>query len=239
VTHPIVKTVSAMVYEGDIDSAERALAVIADQEGDLALARIIEEMPPRDVVAILREHDSSRSSIVGELISPQQFAHAVALERDYREKNHERLKGMINAVVFADEDRTDDFIVELGASESGLNALCDYFTERHEEVEHFFRNGTFNPHESDDDEEIPTSNGDLQVGELDDDSRRELVPLREVRDHDWRELAWRLRCEHYEIFRDMLEMLRARHHRALAEPPPPPAAAAKGLPADDDEDDVL
>ena len=64
------------------------------------------------------------------------------------------------------------------------------------------------------------------------------MPLREVRDHDWRELAWRLRCEHYEIFRDMLEMLRARHHRALAAPPPPPASA-KGLPAEDDEDDVL
>jgi hypothetical protein len=237
VTHPIVTTVSSMVYEGDIESAERALAVIADQEGDRALARIIEEMPARDVVAILREHDASRMSIVGELIAPEQFAAAVALERNYGERNHERLKGMINAVLFADEDRTDDFIVALGASEDGLNALCDYFGDRHEEIERFFLNGSFNPHEGDEVDEIPKTNLDLQLGELDDDRRADVVALREVQDHDWHELAWRLRCEHYEIFRDMMEMLRARHHKAAAMPPPP-KPAAPGAPADD-EDDVL
>lgn len=238
-THPIVKTVSGLVYEGDIDSAERALAVIADQEGDRALARIIEEMPPRDLVAILREHDASRMSIVGELISPAQFAAAVALERAYNEKNHDRLRGMVNAVVFADEDRSDDYIVALGAGESGLNALCDYFSDRHEELERFFRNGTFNPHEGEEVDGIPVSNLDLQLGELDEDSARDVVPLREVQDHDWHELTWRLRCDHYEVFRDMMEMLRARHHRAAAMPPPPkPKPLGLGL-DDDDEDDVL
>ena len=235
-THPIVKTVSGMVYEGDIDSAERALAVIADQEGDRALARIIEEMPPRDLVAILREHDASRMSIVGELISPAQFAAAVALERAYNEKNHDRLRGMVNAVVFADEDRSDDYIVALGAAESGLNALCDYFSDRHEEMERFFRNGSFNPHEGEEVDGIPVSNLDLQLGELDEDTRRDMVPLREVQDRDWHELAWRLRCEHYEIFRDVLEILRSRHHKAAEMPPAPaPGQAAAG----DDEDDVL
>ena len=63
-THAIVSTVSSLVYEGNIDSAERALATVADAEGDYALARVIDEMPSRDVVAILREHDSSRSSII-------------------------------------------------------------------------------------------------------------------------------------------------------------------------------
>lgn len=236
-SHPIVTTVSTLVNGGDVEGAERALAVIADKEGDRALARIIDEMPPRDVVAILREHDASRMSIVGELISPEQFAAAVALERDYGDRTHEALRGMVNAVVFANEDRSDDFIVALGSTEAGLNALCDYFSDRHEEVERFFRHGTFDPNAGDEDDEIPRGNADLQHGELDADTRRDVVPLREVQDRDWHELAWRLRCEHYEVFRDMMEMLRARHHRAMDAPPPPPPKAAGE--ADDDEDDVL
>jgi hypothetical protein len=237
-SHPIVKVVSGMVHGGDVEGAERALAVIADQEGDRALARIIDEMPARDVVAILREHDASRSSIVGELISPEQFAAAVALERDYGDRTHEALRGMVNAVVFADEDRTDDFIVALGASEAGLNALCDYFSERHEEIERFFRHGTFDPNAGDEDDEIPRSNEDLQHGELDASTRRDVVTLSEVQDRDWHELAWRLRVEHYEVFRDMMEMMRARHHRAMAAPPPPPPRKDAVL-GSDDEDDVL
>jgi hypothetical protein len=238
-THPIVTTVSGLVYEGDIDSAERALAVLADQEGDFALARVIEEMPPRDVVAILREHDSSRLSIIGELISPRQFIAALALERDYRDRNHDALRGMVNAVVFADEAKTDSFIEALGASDEGLNALVDYCSDRHEEIERFFRNGTFSQQEGDEIDGIPVSDADLQRGELDDDTRGDVVHLREVQDHDWRELVWRLRCEHYDVFRDMLEMLRARHHKAAALPPPPPPKASLLETLLDDEDDVL
>ncbi len=236
-THPLVTTVSAMVYEGDIESAERALAVLADQEGDRALAKVVDEMPPRDLVAILREHDSARPSIVGELITPERFVATVALERAYGEKNHERLRGMVNAVLFADESRTDDFIVALGASEDGLNVLVDYCEERHEEIERFFRDGTFDEQDGEPLDGIPESDTDLDDGELDATTRRHVVPLREVQDADWRELAWRLRCEHYEVFRDVLQMLRARHHRAAAAPPPPrPSAGA--APAED-EDDVL
>lgn len=243
-THPLVTTVSAMVFEGDIASAERALTVLADQEGDRALAKVIEEMPARDLIAILREHDSSKVSIVSELISPEQFVAAVALERDYGDRGHDALRGMINATVFADEDRTDAFIEALGGSEAGLRALVDYCSDRHEEIERFLRNGTFSHQEGDEIDGIPTSNADLEDGELDAAGRRDVVTLREVQDQDWRELVWRLRVEHYEIFRDVMEMLRARHHKALAEPPPPPAPAAGGVPAggaaaQDDEDDVL
>jgi hypothetical protein len=227
-----------MVFEGDIESAERALAVLADQEGDRALAKVIDEMPPRDVVAILREHDSARPSIVGELIAPERFVEAAVLERQYGEKGHDRLRGMVNAVLFADESRTDDFIVALGASEDGLNVLVDYLEDRHEEVERFLRNGTFNEQEGEEIDGIPTSNLDLLDGELDATGRRDVVLLREVQDGDWRELAWRLRVEHYEVFRDVMEMLRARHHRAAAAPPPPKPAAGSATPADD-EDDVL
>jgi len=236
-THPVVTTVSNLVYEGDIDNAERALARVADAEGDFALAKVIDEMPARDVVAILREHDSSKGSIISELISPRQFVAAVTLERDYRDRHHDALKGMVNAVVFADESRTDDFIEALGATEGGLNALVDYCSDRHEEIERFLRNGTFSHQEGEEIDGIPDSDDDLLAGELDEDARRDMVSLREVRDHDWRELVWRLRCEHYEVFREVLEMLRARHRKAVA-PPPAPAAGQRSAAADD-EDDVL
>jgi len=239
-THAIVSTVSSLVYEGNIDSAERALATVADAEGDYALARVIDEMPSRDVVAILREHDSSRSSIISELISPKAFLAAVVLEREYRERNHESLKGMINSVVFADEDRTDEFIESLGSTADGVSALADYFSERHEEVEYFFRNGTYSQLEGDESAGIPTSNADLDLGDPGDYQRGEIVALREVQDQDWRELSWRLRCEHYEIFREVLEVLRMRHQRSLEVPvAPPKSAQAQALDDDDDEDDVL
>ena len=234
-THPIVKTVATLVQGGDVEGAERALTLIADQEGDRALARIIDEMPPRDVVAILREHDASRMSIVGALVSPAQFAAAVALERDYGDRTHEALRGMINGVVFADESRTDEYIEALGERESGIEALCDYFTDRHEEIERFFRHGTFDPNAGDEDDEIPQGTLDLQLGEPDEDALRDAVALREVQDQDWRELGWRLRFEHYDLFREMLERLRGRHHRKRMAPPPRRAEATD----EDDEDDVL
>jgi hypothetical protein len=61
-----------------------------------------------------------------------------------------------------------------------------------------------------------------------------------VQDQDWRELSWRLRCEHYEIFREVLEVLRMRHQRSLEVPVAlPKSAQAQALDDDDDEDDVL
>ena len=60
-----------------------------------------------------------------------------------------------------------------------------------------------------------------------------------VRDGDWRELAWRLRCEHWDIFRVVLELLRVRLRTALRAPEVVPPKRGM-LPAeDDDEDDVL
>jgi hypothetical protein len=239
-THAIVKAVSAMVYEGSIDEAERALVNVAEEQGDRALALVIEEMPARDLVAILREHDSARGSIVGELISPEQFIAAISLETQYREKRHESLKGMINAVVFRNEDETDTFIESLGGTQAGVNALVDYFSDRHEEVEYFFRNGTFDEGDGTDFSDIPATADDLSWGELDAQTRRSLVTLEEIRDHDWKELAWRLRVQHYEIFREVLEILRRRRAETL-EAAAAAARAAETAAADqvDQEDDVL
>ena len=71
--HPVIASVARMIRDGDAQEAATALVAVADKEGDLVLAQVIEAMPPRDLVAILREHDSSRSSVVGELITPERM----------------------------------------------------------------------------------------------------------------------------------------------------------------------
>lgn len=239
-THAIVTTVSKAVFEGDIQKAENALVAVAEAEGDRALALIIEEMPPKDLVAILREHDAAKSSIVGELISPKQFLAAVTMEAQYRERGHESLRGMINGVIFRDDADTEAFIEVLGSTEEGVRALVNYFSDRHAEIEYFFRNGTFSEMEGTDFSDIPAHDEDLSYGEIDQGNQREVVRLNEVRDSDWRQLAWHLRVEHYEIFREVLEILR-RQHRAAQEAllAPKPAAPLSLDDDDDDEDDVL
>ena len=234
--HPIAKTVSEFVYGGDIDKAEHALVSLADTEGDRALALVIDALPARDVVAILREHDASKASVISTLISPRQFVAAIALEKNYREKDgrHDALKGMINAAVFSDEDRTDEMIEALGSTEDGIEALADYFTDRHEELEHFLREGSFGVFADEELDDVIAASGDLRDLELADPRRSVVVDLSEIDDGDWRELAWLLRCEHFDAFRDMIERLRSRRRRALAQPAKP---AVRTEEADDDEDD--
>jgi hypothetical protein len=201
-THPIVKTVSGMVYEGDIDSAERAL-VSARRPGGRSRAR---EGHRRDA-APRRRRDPARARqlegcrSISELITPHQFLAAVSLEKAYKDRGHDALKGMINSVVFTNEDKSDEFIEALGSSDNGLGALVDYFSDRHEEIEHFFRHGHFGLLEEGELERIVMSTADLDEGEPDDTQAGTIERLAEVRDGDWRELAWRLRCEHWDIFR--------------------------------------
>lgn len=235
--HPIAKTVSEFVYGGDIDRAERALVSLADTEGDRALALVIDALPPRDVVAILREHDASKASVITTLISPRQFVAAIALEKNYREKDgrHDALKGMINAAVFADESRTDEMLEALGSTEDGIEALADYFTDRHEELEHFLREGSFDVFADEELDDVIAAAGDLRDAELADPRRSGVIDLSEINDGDWRELAWLLRCEHFDVFRDMIERLRTRRRKALAVPSK--SASSEALEDDEDDDD--
>lgn len=238
-THPLVTTIAAFVNDGNIDNAERALVAVADAEGDQALALIIEDMSARDLVAILREHDSSRPSMISELISPKQFVAAVVMERNYRERTHESLRGIINAVLFRDDADPDDYIEALGGNPDGVEALVNYFSDRHSELEFFFRNGTYVDQDGSHFGDIPAGDDDLFDGEFDETHRRGFVRGSEVMDGDWKELGWRLWSDHYEIFREVMELLRKRHREALAEQMAPAKAAPLPGLDDDDEDDVL
>ena len=78
----IAKTQS-LIASGDIVGAESALVELADTEGDGALMVVLEQLPPKDILAVIREYDSSKESILILLVSPEQFARAVVLEKQY------------------------------------------------------------------------------------------------------------------------------------------------------------
>ena len=82
---------------------------------------------------------------------------------------------------------------------------------------------------------------DLGDAEMGSSFRQPKDNLEEVQDRDWRELAWRLRCEHYETFAELLRIMRARARRAAASVAPQTAVKSSedGADPDDKEESFL
>lgn len=142
-THPVVQQTIKLILAGDVAGAEHALVAIADEEGDDALVAILDEIPPKDLLAMMREFDSSRESVINMVVSPEQFARAVILEQKYRDRTHEALRGMINAVVHANGDMAGEYLEAIGEIDGGYDTFANYFAERFEEVLHFGMTGEF------------------------------------------------------------------------------------------------
>ncbi len=79
--HPVVIESLQLILAGDIEGAERALVAIAEEEGDHALVAVLDQMPPKDLLAVMREFDSSKESLVNMVVTPEQFARAIVLEK--------------------------------------------------------------------------------------------------------------------------------------------------------------
>ena len=75
----IAKTQS-LIAAGDIVGAESALVELADTEGDGALMVVLEQLPPKDILAVIREYDNSRESVINLLVTPHMFARAVDID---------------------------------------------------------------------------------------------------------------------------------------------------------------
>lgn len=84
----LIEKTQALIAAGDIVGAESVLSELADNEGDGALMVVLEQLPPKDILAVIREYDDSKESIVNLLITPQQFAHAVVIEKQYKDLTH-------------------------------------------------------------------------------------------------------------------------------------------------------
>jgi len=214
----VIEKTQALIAAGDIVGAESALVALADAQGDRALMEVLGQLPPKDVLAVIREYDNSRESVVNMAITPEQFARAVVIEKQYRDLTRSHLRGMMNAVIFRGGADPLEFLTAIGDLEGGSEALADYFEEKWSRVETFARTGFFDA--SEDDGDI-VSEDDLRANAY----ARPKIEHDEVADQDWMELAWLLRYELPDVFIEMLLVLRA---KALAfeqardndEPPP-------------------
>ena len=80
-THPVIQQAKALILSGEIAEAESFLVAIAEKEGDHALVSVLDEMAPKDVLALMREFDTSKESVINLVVSPEQFVEAILLER--------------------------------------------------------------------------------------------------------------------------------------------------------------
>lgn len=199
----LIEKTQALIAAGDIVGAESALVELADQQGDGALVEVLAQLPPKDVLAVIREYDDSKSSIINLMLTPEQFARAVVIEKQYRDLTRAHLRGMMNAVIFRPGGDPLAFLTAIGDLEGGSEALADYFEEKWSRVEAFARTGTFDATEDD---------GDIVAEE---DLRnnawaRPKLEHDEVADQDWMEMAWLLRYEMPDLFIEVLLVLRAK-----------------------------
>ena len=197
----ITKTQS-LIAAGDIAGAESALTELADTEGDSALMVVLDQLEPKDILAVMREYDPSRESVVSLLVTPAQFAHAIVIEKRYKDLTHTHLRGMVNAIVFREDADPVAFLTAVGDLEGGSEAMANYFSEKWARIESFARSGNFDTDEEDG--EMMSESELLASAYL-----NPRVHLDEVADQDWMELAWRMRYECPDLFTETLLVLRA------------------------------
>lgn len=247
-THPVVIKTSQLILAGDIKGAETALTAIADSDGDDALVTLLDDVPPKDLLAIMRSFDGSKQSVVNMLVTPEQFARAVVLEVRYRDQTHAALHGMMNAVLYREPELCAEYLEAIGEIEGGYEVLANYFGERDDELLAFAMSGDF----SDDyhieggiesrsitwlNEKIDELDEALHEGNSITGSRPK-VARGDIADHDWMETAWVLRYELSDIFEQVVITLRDRLAKrivAIEEAPVATAAPRPAQPADDEE----
>jgi len=199
----LIEKTQSLIAAGDIVGAESALVELADQQGDGALVEVLAQLPPKDVLAEIREYDDSKASIINLMLTPEQFARAVVIEKQYRDLTRSHLRGMMNAVIFRAGGDPLAFLAAIGDFEGGSEALADYFEEKWSRVEAFARTGTFETAEDDGD---IVAEDDLRANAW----ARPKLEQDEVADQDWMEMAWLLRYEMPDLFIEMLLVLRAK-----------------------------
>lgn len=199
----LIQKTTSLIEAGDIVGAESALAELADEEGDRALMVVLDELAPKDVLAVMREYDSSKESVVNLLVTPEQFARAMVLEKQYKDLSHQFLRNMVNAVVFREGADPLEFLSAIGDLEGGAEALANYFTEKWSRIEAFARTGVFDAAE---DYGLMLSDDELMASLY----VRPRVELDEIADQDWMQMAWLLRYECRDLFVEMLQVLRAK-----------------------------
>ena len=199
----LIEKTQSLIAAGDIAGAESALVELADAEGDGALMLVLEQLPAKDILAVIREYDTSKESVINLLITPSMFAHAVVIEKQYKDLSRTHLRGMLNSVIFREDADPVEFLTAIGVLEGGSEALADYFSEKWSRIEAFARTGTFDSIE--DDGEMLSEQALLASAYA-----QPKVELDEVTDQDWMQLAWILRYQLPDLFLETVMVLRAK-----------------------------
>jgi hypothetical protein len=181
-THLVVVEATNLIQSGDIVRAEAVLTALVETEGDNALIEVLDDIPSKDLLTVIREYDSSKQSLLNLLITPEQFARVVVLERLYKDMSHEQLRGMMNSVIFREDADAGEFIEAIAELEFGYETFADYLSDRAEEI----------------------------VGETFAALDTEDISRSEISDHDWKELTWLLRHEHSDIYNIVLTLLKTK-----------------------------
>ncbi len=207
----LIEKTQTLIAAGDIVSAEYALVELADTEGDAALMVVLDLLPPKDILAVIREYDNSKESIVNLLVTPEQFARAVVIEKQYKDLTRTHLRGMVNAIIFREDAEPLEFLNAIGDLDGGSEALADYFTEKWARIESFACTGTFDA--------LKDTGELLSLAALQASAYEQpRVEQDEIADRDWMELAWILRYQSPDLFIEMLTVLRAKARAHDAEP---------------------
>ena len=199
----LIEKTQLLIAAGDIVGAEGALVELADTEGDAALMVVLAQLPPKDILAVIREYDNSKESVVNLLVTPEQFARAVVIEKQYKDLTRTHLRGMVNSIIFREDADPLEFLHAIGDLEGGSEALANYFAEKWGRIESFACTGTF---EANKDTGELLSKAALQARAYEPPT----LEQDEVADQDWMELAWILRYQIPDLFIEMLMVLRAK-----------------------------
>jgi hypothetical protein len=252
-THPVIQQAKALILSGEIEEAESFLVAIAEKEGDHALVSVLDEMAPKDVLALMREFDASKESVINLVVSPEQFVEAILLERKYGEpieKYGPRLRNTMNSVMHRTPAACAEVLECLAENDEGVRLLADYFTDEYDALQTLAYHGVF---EKDSDAErafapkrVSTwdaeQRDDLDQG-LEIGDAIEMVRVRmsrsEVADSDWMETAWVLRHEFTDTFELLIIEIRDRIARAneAANMPALAESGEPGVPKLDEDDD--
>ncbi|MEJ2792269.1 hypothetical protein WAE56_02530 [Iodobacter sp. LRB] len=217
--HPAIINASKLILTGDISGAEKALSDIADQQGDYALAEILEDVPAKDLLAIMREYDSSKESVLSLLVTPEQFARAIVLDSQYGDRTKDKLRAMINVVIYKHSDSAEEYLEAIYENNpAGIETLADYFHDFHEDVFNFVL------HASNTSATLPfmCDDGSSSTDEIKEffevfhsaehiiDKLKWNVSRAEIADSDWKETIWVLFHELPDAFDHLILELQGR-----------------------------
>lgn len=254
--HPVIRQTQSLIIAGEIAEAESQLVAIAETDGDQALVSVLDEMAPKDVLAIMREFDASKESVINLVVSPEQFIEAIALEYKYGEpleKYVPRLRNTMNSVMHRTTVSCAEVLECLTEHREGIRLLADYFTDYYEALQNLAYHGVFEQEVDverafapkkvttwDADQRDDLDQG-LEVGDVAELSRVRMSRS-EVADSDWMETAWVLRHEFADFFELLIIEINDRLSRAseATNTPRPDESGEPGVPrVEDDEESAI